>query len=245
MDGGPHTYRCFVDRPELAPGDVELSPSEARHLFQVRRARPGTEVSVLNGRGVLGSATVAQLDKRGGTVRIHQVERHAPPTPEVVLVLGALKQSAWLEFLKHAVELGVNRVVRLQSQHAVSDVPERKREQKHARWTDCMVQACKQSANPWLPELSVADSVESAANALEKGAIHVLADLGKEARGWEEVPPAAGRSIVCWVGPEGDFTEEERRFLRSEGVLGISLGPRILRSETAALTLLAGFRLRG
>jgi 16S rRNA (uracil1498-N3)-methyltransferase len=167
------------------------------------------------------------------------------PLPEVSLYLGALKQSAWDTVLKHATELGVSRIVRVESVHAVSRL-EGKAERKAARWRDLLIEACKQSANPWLPELVLMPSVEQACS-----------DEAHPGKGWvaqlggETVTPgqALGGGLpevmALWVGPEGDFSESELEQIRKKGMTPITLGPRVLRAETAVLSLLSRLQLNG
>lgn len=236
--------RCFVPETELKTGRLELPAAEARHLGGARRLIPGAVVTVLNGRGMVGAAEVIRLDKRSGELELGEVWRTPAPEPGITMAVGALKRSAWDEFLKHAVELRVNRIVRVQSRNAVADVGENKEDRKHARWRDCMIQACKQSASPWLPDLLLADGVEEAFDRCAVGDRHILASLEPGARSLSQVvSTGVENGVVCWVGPEGDFTAGEYSVLRGRGAESVSLGSSILRSETAALALLAWFRL--
>jgi len=202
---------------------------------------------VLNGRGGIGDARLLELDRRQGVLQVDQVCQVPRSTPRVTLVIGALKQSAWDELLPHLVELGVERIVRWQSRHAVSDVPKEKREAKSHRWRERMIQACKQSANPWLPEIEWVEAPEQLEEKLPQNARHVLASLSGETvlfRDWER--GADEEPLVAWVGPEGDFTEEELNWIRSAfSADSISLGDQILRAETAALSLVTLLRLGG
>lgn len=236
--------RCFVAENPLRPGTVRLSREEGRHLARVRRIGPGQPVSVLNGRGSVGIAEVMSVDRDQVEVRIADVRALPEPAPHLTLLIGALKQSAWDELLKHAVELGVNRIIRIQSDHAVSELPLDKLEKKACRWRECMTEACKQSGNPWWPSLEFADSVATAAGMLAEGCVQLLA--GMQADAGELAQVMTGRTdsdIALWVGPEGDFSSGEYRILRAAGAVQISLGPRILRAETAALAFLARLRL--
>ncbi len=239
----PTSLRCFLDLPELTPGDIRLPENEARHLGQVRRAGPGDAVLLLNGRGALGTARVAEIGKRGARLDLLSVETVPPPTPGLTLAIGALKQNAWDDVLKHAVELGVNRIVRVQSQHAVADLDAARAPAKLARWRELLIEAAKQCACPWLPELLLADGVGHGLE-LTRGMGEPLAALLAPGTTLPSADLAKGPAVL-WIGPEGDFSADEARALLAAGARPISLGPRILRAETAALALCAFLRLSG
>jgi 16S rRNA (uracil1498-N3)-methyltransferase len=241
----PAEYRCFADVEALAPGEWRLDEEESRHLAQVRRAGPGTEVTLLNGRGAMAAAVIDRVEKRHTTLRVEIVEQIPPPEPHLTLAIGALKQAAWDEVLRHAVELGVNRILRVQSRHAVSEMDGGKADNKLARMRDRLIQAAKQSANPWLPEIVAAKSVEEAHATCDNDALHLLASL-RNPKQHPLIDLLKGRgnaSLVLWIGPEGDFSEAEENFLTNNAAHSLSLGPRILRAETAALARVSAIRL--
>lgn len=235
--------RCFVDDPSLQVGWVSLSKEEGRHLSRVRRVGNGDPVSVLNGCGLVGLGRLERGDRDDVSVEIQEVLEIPPARPEITLVIGALKQSAWDELLKHVVELGVNRMVRVQSDHAISDVKADKETRKMQRWRECMIEACKQSANPWLPGLQLAGNVTEAMTLLSGVDLQLLASLEGHPKILPEVlPDILPEKIALWIGPEGDFSTAELQVI-SAVALPISLGSRILRAETAGLALLSHLRL--
>lgn len=237
----PAAYRCFVEG-RLEVGRLDVPPEEARHLARVRRIGPGEEVTVLNGRGRLGEAVVETVGKRELRLEVRRVRETGAPTCPLILAVGALKQSAWDELLVHAVELGVTKLLRVSCVHAVSDPGGDRLEAKGRRWRERMIQACKQSVNPWLPVVETVESVDAAVAALSGVNWQVLADLAATEPMWRVPAPGEGAAAV-WVGPEGDFTGEERQKIVAGGAFRVRLGPRILRAETAALSLVAALRL--
>ncbi|MDF3127768.1 RsmE family RNA methyltransferase [Kiritimatiellaeota bacterium B1221] len=236
--------RCFVAETPLRPGVLLLSKPEGRHLSRVRRIGIDSKVSVLNGCGEVGLAKVVSVDRDRVEVEISERLSLPEPQPRLTLLIGALKQSAWDELLKHAVELGVNRIVRIQSDHAVSEVSGDKLEKKAQRWGECMTEACKQSGNPWWPSLEFAESVEQAGESVKGGSCQFFAGLKQGAKPLSAYLTGEREDEIClWVGPEGDFSDQEYSIIEAGGAQQISLGPRILRAETAALALLARLRL--
>ena len=236
-------YRCYVDTPDLQVGPLTLDAAESMHLAKVRRAAPGADVAVLNGCGQVGLARLITAGKREATLEVNRVETRTQPSPEITLVIGGLKQAAWDELLRHAVELGVNRIVRVQSVHAVADVHAGKTEAKISRWREKMVQAMKQSANPWMPGVEIVDSVAMAQERLPQDTLQMVGAFAASAGIRAVLAEEVQGGVTLWVGPEGDFSEAELRGLRDAGVRPVHLGPRILRAETAALAMVAAVRL--
>lgn len=238
-------FRCFAEAERLSPGPWRLDENESRHLAQVRRATPGTCVRVLNGRGFVASAVLQRVDKKGVELEIGEVREVPAPSPHITLAMAGLKQSAWDEVLRHAVELGINQLLWVSTRHGVAEVEPLRAEGKLARWRDRMVQACKQSANPWLPGTGIAGSVGEALRLCPPGALHLLASIKHAPRQALSslLRDTPGTPRVLWIGPEGDFTPDEENTLLVAGAHPVSLGPRILRAETAALALAAHLRL--
>jgi 16S rRNA (uracil1498-N3)-methyltransferase len=239
-------FRCFADVERLESGEVPLSPEESRHLSQARRAGLGAEVMVLNGRGDRGRGELIRGDKKAAAVRIDSVERCAPSQPGLTLYVGGLKQAAWDEVLRYAGELGVDRLVWLQSDHAVAELKKDRVEEKRARWRDKLIQSLKQCGNPFLPELAVCFSVEEslAETETEGEGVRLVAALRGEPAPIGKALAARGEGdIRVWIGPEGDFSEREYGWFAAAGVRPVSLGPRILRAETAVLATAAVLRL--
>jgi 16S rRNA (uracil1498-N3)-methyltransferase len=236
-------FRCFADVERLEPGRLRLSPEESRHLSQVRRAGIGTDVMVLNGRGDRGVGEIAVCDKKAVEVEIGAVERVAPPEPELTLYVGGLKQAAWDEVLRYAGELGISRLVWLQSDHAVAELKKDRIEDKLARWREKLVQSLKQCGNPHLPELGVMFSLEESLHA--DGARFVASLCGTPVPAVTAFAEAGGQKVGVWIGPEGDFSAREYDLFAEAGVTAIDLGPRILRAETAVLATAALVRLGG
>ena len=230
--------RCWTE-DEMSVGGLTLEPSERRHLEKVRRVRIGESVGVLNGRGQMGKAILLA----DGEVELREVKQHPEPSPKLSLYIGALKQRAWEDVLRHSTELGVSRIVRVESTHAVSKI-EAKADKKRSRWRELLIEACKQSANPWIPELELASSVAEACSDPDLPEKGFVAQLGADASSLGQVlSDDLPESLAVWIGPEGDFTSTEYTSIRDAGMIPVTLGERVLRGETAALSLLSLLRL--
>lgn len=219
------------DLPE--PGAVFRLPlEEESHLFRILRARPGERVRLLNGKG-----DSAEAEVRSGR-ELEAVARHTADAPELRLVLAcaAPRRQKLDTLLKQAVELGVSEIHLVQCARSVA------KPEGASRWPALLREACKQSGNLFLPRIEVHDSLACALDSLADARLFFGAVTLPDAP-FPPVP-AAGR-VAFLAGPEGGFTAEEESVMAARGALGISLGPWILRLETAAVAGLAVLRARG
>lgn len=237
--------RCFSDQSKWVLGDIQLSKEEGRHLTRVRRVGVGSSVTVLNGMGSIAMGVVKEIDRDRVTVGLEKIKILTPVQPEILLVIAGLKQSAWDDVLRHSVELGVNQLLRVQTEHSVAEVHTDKERKKRQRWREIMIEAVKQSGNAWLPELKLCNSVQEALEQIPESTIQLLAGMEGEPTPVDKVlSQDFPSSIAIWIGPEGDFSSGEREIIKQKGAKLISLGYRVLRAETAALSLLSYLRLR-
>jgi len=216
-----------------------LVEGEGHHL-RVRRAREGEEVGVRDGFGLVGSGRLVQVDGEW-KVEIETADRHPAPVP-LVLAVGAGDRDRFAWVVEKAVEIGVTAVVPLLTEHT-GGVASRLRTSHLERLRRQALEAVKQSGNPWAcaveEPITLADFLARPAEG-ERW----LADPGGLP------PPAVLGGVPCAiiVGPEGGLTEREREAAIGAGYRTVSLGPHILRLETAALAAAAAVqaaRLRG
>ncbi len=232
--------RCFFGSEGIVYGRLKLPKAEAHHLISVRRKKVGDELALLSGDGVIGYARVSGVEGRHVEVDVHDMQVVEKPEVRIGLAVAALKPNAMELVLQKAVELGAHRVVVFGSDHAVAKFDPGKLEKKTERWRQQMIEACKQSGNPWLPELVVVPNLSTALDQFPGDALHLAAILSPEASAIPAVlPERLPQTLGLWIGPEGDFSAAEIESLQTAGAKAVSLGPNILRAETAAMSLLA------
>ncbi|MCA3446867.1 MAG: 16S rRNA (uracil(1498)-N(3))-methyltransferase [Rhodobacter sp.] len=225
--------RLYVEQP-LAPGQaVALSRDQAHYLFTVMRLGPGALVLLFNGRDGEWRARVAVAGKHGGVLTCDAQTRPLQAPPDLWLLFAPIKKARTDFIVEKAVEMGAARVMPVQTAHTSSDRIRQDRLQAHA------VEAAEQCGGTFVPE--VAELV-----ALDR----LLADWPADRRIlWCDESLAGARSTVLAVekgspwailtGPEGGFSDRERARLRAmPQVVPVSLGPRILRADTAAVAAL-------
>jgi 16S rRNA (uracil1498-N3)-methyltransferase len=235
-------HRFFVP-PDLAQGErFSLTDTEARHATQVLRMRTGDPLTVLDGAGAEIRAVIDEAGRREVVVRVTERIQHPRPADELVLCLALSKGRAWDLVLEKATELGATRIVPMITQRCVVRIEAVDVEAKHAGWHATMISAAKQCGAWWMP--AIAPPVFFDALARHVPAIRAVASLESDAVPVREFlrtlpAPGTGRAVAWLVGPEGDFSPEEYAALKAMGVHRVGLGPRVLRTETAAIALLA------
>ena len=237
-------HRFFLP-PDRTRGDVlALSEEDARHAARVLRVQVGEAVVVLDGAGGELACVVGSAGKRDVTVRVLKRIMHPPRAAEVTLVQAIAKTKAMDGILQKSVELGAARVVPLLADRSIS-VPG-DAEDKRAKWQTIATEAAKQCGAVWLTRV---DAPQSPAKWIQRGQRFDLVLMGslldepRHARThFDRFVVEHGRlpgSVAVIVGPEGDFTGEEYAAFKAAGAKAISLGPLVLRCETAATYCLA------
>ena len=238
-------HRCYLEKiPTVAGEQLAIEGEEAHHLIQVLRIKVGDALTLHDGKGGVAEAQVEQVNRRDLLVRVGEINQVPRPDARITLIQAVPKGKRLDLVLQKAVELGVQEIVLVQTTNVVSRVKPSAFPAKLERWNQILVAALKQSGNPWLPNLALRDDWEAVIQ--EQAAANdavLLGDLSPEADCLKEilVRLAAGDSstIACAIGPEGDFTSEETEQAKKAGCISINLGPRVLRTETAALYMMS------
>lgn len=223
--------RLIVTGVRLQPGRVWV-PAEAAKHARVARVKPGEPVELLDLAGGVATGTLVRWEGSACEVDILLVEqgRGEPPAP-LVLALGVLHTEAFSWAVEKATELGATVIQPVLSER-VQRRDHRGRSERWRRVAAAAVAQCGRSKAP-----AVNDPVPLAAVCSEAGGVRLLADLGGV--GGSFPSPKGGGGATVLVGPEGGFTPAEVELIRSAGFVGLWLGPRTLRAETAAVVALA------
>ncbi len=224
--------RFFLSMPPR-DGRAVLVGDEARHLARVMRCTVGDEVVVFDGSGTAWRARVASIGRdevmldMGEAVTASRLTR-VPLTLAVALPKG--ERQKWL--VEKLTELGVERLVPLATVRGVAEATPAAVE----RLSRGVVEACKQCGRDGLMQIGRPKSVAEVVGGTGGGAVLLVAD--RDGAPLEEVATGASQ-VVALVGPEGGFTEEELATIEAAGGRRVSLGPHVLRVETAAIALAA------
>ena len=242
--------RLFVDAP-LDRALLELSDEQAHYLSRVLRCRQGDNLVVFNASGIEREATIDSLAKRHPRLALGASLEPLPESPAAIVLLQALVKSDAMDLIvQKATELGVAAVHAFPSEYSVVHLDGERGAQRLLHWRRIAASACEQSGRHRPPDLSLFDSLDTAVAALPPAAAYAPAAPpadGALRSGTARIvfdptatrpldgALAAGTGLALALGPEGGFSREELRYLESVAFLPVSLGPRILRAETAVI----------
>ncbi|MCS7048618.1 MAG: 16S rRNA (uracil(1498)-N(3))-methyltransferase [Verrucomicrobiae bacterium] len=217
-----------------------LAADEAHHCREVLRHRSGETITVFDGRG--NEARCEIIECRPDRVAYRVLTRQATPRLRCRVVLGqAIPKRSMDLIVQKATELGVAELYPLISDRTVVEATG-----KMERWRAIALEACKQSGNNWLPVIHPPQPASSFLQNLPTVELRLIASLQPDARALKTIlaeetsgSRSLPASVLVLVGPEGDFTPAELALAKAAGCRPLSLGPLVLRSETAALYTLS------
>ena len=226
--------RVWVPADQLAADQIALPPEAARHLTQALRRRIGAPLELLDGAGGRAPAELIETTSRRAVARRTGAVTRAPRPFPVTLVQGLPKSGKMDLIIQKAVELGATRLIGLACERSVVRLSAAE-DDRLERWRRIAISALEQSGAPWLPEFLLAGSPAD----LPAAAPDEARWLGALDEPAPSLRAALTAGAMAAIGPEGDFTPAEYAALRRAGFAPVSLGPNILRTETAALYALA------
>lgn len=239
-------YRFFVDRNQIYDKRIVITGGDENHIKNVLRMKIGEEISVM----VPGDDTeyrceIASYDENGVVCNLLFVKESDVELPcDITLYQGLPKSDKMELIIQKAVELGVSRIVPVATKRAVVKLDGSKEDKKIARWNSISESAAKQSKRGIIPEVTKVmdykEAIEDALNADIKIIPYEMSDpdsMEQTRKLIANITP--GQSVAIFIGPEGGFSEEEIDMAKNSGVKPITLGHRILRTETAGLVVLS------
>jgi len=241
-------HRFYIPPAAWHPDRLELDPEETKHATQVMRLKAGDRAVVFNGQG--DEATVEIGERTGATlpVKAQQFARSTPVACRITLGQAIPKGKTMDLIVQKATELGAAAIAPILSERTVVHLDDREAESKREKWERTALEACKQCGRNFLPEITTPRSMrqflESTRGEFDLALIASLqpdaAPLNAHLRFHEETQGGERpRRLLILIGPEGDFTPAEIGEARSAGAFPLTLGPIVLRSETAALYTLS------
>jgi 16S rRNA (uracil1498-N3)-methyltransferase len=239
-------FRVFCLPSVTDPKEIVLSTEESHHLVAVNRAKAGDTVVAFDGRGSEWICDLAEAEKRAARLRVRFAQK-AKALPWTIALGQALPLGGAMDaIVRKATEIGASLIVPLESERTQVHLDAGRSDRKIEKWQTAALEAAKQCGNPWLPEIGPVTPASAFMGSVQGYDLKLIASLQPGARSLKEVlaqfRSAHGRSPakVLWlVGPEGDFTPAEMSLSKSTGFEPISLGPLVLRCETAAVYALS------
>lgn len=227
--------RLYVDHPLAEAQSVPVSRDHANYLFNVMRLNVGAEVALFNGADGEWRAAVAAKGKRGGVLVC--AEQTAPQVmpPDVWLLFAPIKKTRTDFIVEKAAELGAARICPVRTERTNAERIRQDKLQAHA------MEAAEQCGGTYVPPVDEIQPLDKVLDGWDSARALVFADEAEVGRssGLTAVLADAGSPAAILIGPEGGFSDAERARLRAmQNVHVVSLGPRILRADTAAVAAL-------
>jgi 16S rRNA (uracil1498-N3)-methyltransferase len=213
---------------------IILDNDAAHHLVRVLRAKMGDPVTLFNGEGGEYAGVIAAIAKKSVTLQINKFNAREAESPlNLCLAQGIARGEKMDYIIQKAVELGVKQIVPLLTERSTVKLAEDRREKRWQHWQSIIISACEQCGRNRLPEL------------LPVQAYYNWLPTAQADQGFVLAPLSASKLQDYLIGPEGGLTEQEITAAQNQQFEALNLGPRILRTETAAVaaltTLQCGF----
>ena len=232
--------RFYVDFALSPDSVVELPDNVVRHL-NVLRVKNTEEIVLFNGNGKAYPALPEVLEKRRASVRILREEATDNESPLNITLVQAVSSAERMDFtLQKSVELGVAEIRPVISERCVVRLSGERAEKRVARWQEIVVSACEQSGRNIVPKVLPLTTYAQALQQLPQETTKLLMSLNR-AQKLSDVRPQSGK-VVFMVGPEGGWTEKEEQQAFDVGFQSVTLGKRVLRTETASLAAIAAMQ---
>lgn len=220
---------------------LELEPTAANHVTRVLRLRPGSPLVLFDGAGNEFDATLEEAHRRAVVVSVGAARAAIAESPLKVTLAQGISRGERMDYtIQKAVELGVERIVPVVTERTVVSLSDERADKRLQHWHGVLVAACEQSGRAHLPRLSPIVTLERWLEAGPDGLGLVLDPRAADGVDALERPAA----VTLLIGPEGGLADHERADAYARGYRGARLGPRILRTETAALAALAVLQYR-
>lgn len=232
--------RVFVDEPLATGREVRLGAGAAAHVSRVLRLADGDELTLFDGRG--GEYLATLLESRGTVARV-RVGEHRPIEREsplgITLAQGVSRGERMDWVVQKATELGVAAIVPLLTERSVVrwDAVQSARKREH--WRGIVISACEQSGRNRLPELPAPQPLDRWLAAPSAGGARIMLDPAAQT-GLHSLGSTS--SVTLLIGPEGGLTPAEHALAARGGFTSMRLGPRILRTETAAIAAIGALQ---
>ncbi len=235
-------FRSFCQPTELEPERIRLNKDESHHLISVNRARKGDTIIAFDGNGNEWECICTEADRDAAVLEV-QTHQKTSRAPFSITLAQALPKGKTMDvIIRKATEIGTTHILPLQSERTQVHFKGEREDAKLEKWKTSAIEAAKQCGNPFLPQIHPIQSVSELITKTDVSYdLKLIGSLYPEARSLKKVldqhrsdhqsPP---KNVIWMIGPEGDFSPEEMQQALHAGFKPITMGPLVLRSETAA-----------
>lgn len=237
-------YQFFVDPDQIDGHTVTITGTDVNHIKNVLRMKAGEEIAVSNGMDNREyRCAIESLEEERIVCRLLFVKEDGLELPARIFLFQGLPKADKMEFIiQKSVELGVFEVIPVVTKRAVVKLDAKKAAAKHTRWNAIAEAAAKQSKRRIIPEVSECMSFKQAVEYARRMKLKLIPyELSEGMATTKHLIESvrSGWDVAVFIGPEGGFAEEEIALAKEAGILPVTLGKRILRTETAGLAVLS------
>ncbi len=255
-------FRAYAPHTSANATEIRLAADESHHLVVVNRCQRGDPVVAFDGRGREWECECADPAKTATVLRVKSTHPSAPLPCAITLAQALPKGATMDEIVRQATELGAARIVPLITERTQVHLEGDRAEKKVEKWRVAAVEAAKQCGNPWVPEIAPVQKLEAFLRGASAATTPSVPPSGKVAapvfdlqfvaslhagarplRGvvdnWRAEHNRPPRQALWLVGPEGDFSPAEMAACAAAGCVPVTLGPLVLRCDTAAVSALS------
>ena len=232
--------RLYITAILTTGKSIELDDDNAHYVRTVLRLKKDTDIILFNGTGGEYLGSISEVSRKAVFIDINQwIDRSAESPLIVTLGLG-ISRSDRMDFtVQKAVELGVNHITPLMTEHCVVQIKGEKRPQRLLHWQKIAQHAAEQSGRTMVPPLTDIHQLQHWVD--QQQGLKVFLDP-YATTSLAELSPISGQ-VTLLTGPEGGFADQERTLAKAAGFIPVSMGKRILRTETASLAALAAVQI--
>ena len=234
--------RIYHSEPLHVGSEIDLEEDAANHVGRVLRMSAGQQLELFDGTNLTFSAEITQADKKRVKVRVVSSNADNRESPLHLHLGQVMSRGEKMEFtIQKSIELGVNVITPLFSERCGVKLDAERLAKKIQQWQKIAVAACEQCGRNWLPEISPAMTLQAWCAEADSG---LKLNLHPRAQHSINTLPQPVERVRLLIGPEGGLTTEEIAMTADQGFTDILLGPRVLRTETTALTAITALQVR-
>jgi 16S rRNA (uracil1498-N3)-methyltransferase len=241
--------RVHAGAPLVEGATLALPERAAVHVARVLRMRPGDALAVFDGAGAEHEAEIVAIRGERVDARIGAARTPAPESPLAITLVQGVSRGERMDYtIQKATELGVHRIVPVLAERTVVRLDAAQAVKKREHWRGVAIAACEQSGRASVPEVTSPRRYDEylASDSRDEDPARVRLLLSPEGARSPADLPSLLREVTLLVGPEGGLSDAEERLAATRGYVGLRLGPRVLRTETAAAAAIAALQaLRG
>lgn len=240
--GVNNMHRFFAHKDLISSNTIKIIGDDASHILKVLRIKNGEEIIVCDGEGTEYLCVIDSIEKKEVLCNIkNRMKNESEPPIRIDLYQGIPKSTKMDIIIQKTTEMGINSVIPVNTERVVVKAIDRDFSSKYMRYRRIAEEAAKQSGRGKIPDVLDIISFKDAIDSICEYDMAIIPYENEKSIGLKNIlnDNKKFKNIAIFIGPEGGFTEEEINYAKTKGAIPITLGPRILRTETAGFVCLS------